>query len=63
MVSSCLLTRSMSSRSVMSCRTIEPYVRVKISAFCGAHMGAGKLHARQIVRKDLRWTTGSTFRA
>ena len=34
MASSCLLTSSMSSRSVISCLTIEPYVMVKISAFC-----------------------------
>ena len=34
MESSCLLTSSGSSRSERSCRTSEPYVRVKISAFC-----------------------------
>ena len=34
MESSCLLTSSGSSRSERSCRTSDPYVRVKISAFC-----------------------------
>jgi hypothetical protein len=33
--SSCLLTSSMSSKSVINCRMIEPYINVKISAFCG----------------------------
>ena len=36
MVSSCLLTSLMSSKSVMSCLTMDPYVSVKISAFCKA---------------------------
>lgn len=36
-VSSCLLTALTSSRSASSCLTREPYVNVKISAFCRRH--------------------------
>lgn len=34
-LSSSLLTSSMSSLSMISCLTMLPYVKVKISAFCG----------------------------
>ncbi len=61
--SNCLLTSSMSSKSDMSWRTMEPYVSVNTSAFCAGQqqkVGTTSQHAHTIplVLDDrLKWAT------